>query len=132
MVCLEPECIESMPANKQPKNKKDDYCPICYSASITQEPSVALNCGHVFHASCIKDQILKGYNGPRIIFNYLDCPQCKQRMKFPNNKDLQALIDKEEAFEKEVIKKTMERAKFEDLHKHKEERYKREPFNGDL
>lgn len=75
---------------------------------------------------------MKGYNGPRIIFNYLDCPQCKQRMKFPNNKDLQALIDKEEAFEKEVIKKTMERAKFEDLHKHKEERYKREPFNGDL
>lgn len=55
MVCLEPECIESMPENKRPKNKKDDYCPICYSASITQEPSVSLNCGHIFHASCIKD-----------------------------------------------------------------------------
>jgi hypothetical protein len=52
-------------------------------------------------------------------------------MKFPNNKDLQALIDKEEAFEKEVIKKPMERAKFEDPRKHKEKRHKREPFNGD-
>jgi hypothetical protein len=30
--CLEPACIEKM--EKKPKCKKDDYCPICYSAGF--------------------------------------------------------------------------------------------------
>lgn len=38
-------------------------------------------------------------------------------MVAPNNPTFQALIKKDEDFEKVVIKKAMERAKFEDLHK---------------
>ena len=30
--CLEPACIEKM--EKKTKCKKDDYCPICYSAGF--------------------------------------------------------------------------------------------------
>ena len=58
------------------------------------------------------------YNGPRIVFNYLDCPDCKQRLKAPFQPQLQKEISKQELFEKGVIDKALERAKFEDFHKH--------------
>lgn len=58
------------------------------------------------------------YNGPRIVFNYLDCPDCKQRMKCRTQPALEKEIRKQELFEEGVIKKALERAKFEELHKH--------------
>lgn len=61
---------------------------------------------------------MKQYNGPRIVFNYLDCPDCKQRIKAPQCPQLDKEVKKQELFEQTVIKKCMERAKFEELHKH--------------
>ena len=75
--CLEEECIEKMDKAIAPKYKHDDFCSICYAISLSQEPCVALGCQHVFHVGCLKEQIMKGYNGPRIVFNFLDCPDCK-------------------------------------------------------
>jgi len=77
MPCLMPECIEKMPVALRPKENIDDYCKICYCESLGQAPCVYLECGHIFHMHCVKDQISKKYNGPRIIFNYLNCPSCK-------------------------------------------------------
>jgi hypothetical protein len=59
------------------------------------------------------------YDGPRIVFNYLNCPDCKQRLACTTQPVLDKMIKKQELFEEGVIKKAMERAKFEDLHKHK-------------
>jgi len=74
MPCLEPECIEKMPEKLRPKENKDDYCNICFCAGLGQAPCVHLECGHIFHIDCVKELVKKKYNGPRIIFNYLDCP----------------------------------------------------------
>lgn len=83
--CLEAECIEKMPAERRLKQNSEDYCSICYCASIGSEPSVLLDCGHVYHFTCIEGQIKKQWNGPRIIFNYLCCPECKKAINAPNN-----------------------------------------------
>lgn len=85
MPCLEPECIEKMDPAIAPKENKTDFCNICYCSSLSQEPCVHLECGHIYHINCVKSQVEKQYNGPRIIFNYLNCPQCKARMSAPNN-----------------------------------------------
>ena len=85
MPCLEPECIAKMDPAIAPKENKDDFCNICYYSSLSQEPCVHLECGHIYHIGCVKNQVEKQYNGPRIIFNYLNCPQCKARMSAPNN-----------------------------------------------
>lgn len=81
--CLEAECIEKMPTDKQPKGNADDYCPICYCSANGQEPCVVLDCKHVFHVGCLKQKVDAGYNGPRIVFNFLDCPECKTRISCP-------------------------------------------------
>ena len=117
MPCLEPECIEKMAENKKPKHNVDDYCNICYCTAVGQDPSVILGCGHVYHLDCIKDLVKKGYNGPRIVFNHIDCPECKVRMDAKQCPQLDQEIKKVQKFEKIVIDKAMERAKFEDLHK---------------
>jgi E3 ubiquitin-protein ligase MYCBP2 len=54
-----------------------DFCSICYVTAVGQEPSVIYECGHINHFNCSKEQVQKMYNGPRIVFNYLNCPDCK-------------------------------------------------------
>ena len=77
--CLDPECVENMDAPKL-SCTSEDYCPICYCSAIGQEPSVRLDCGHIMHFNCVKTQVQKQWNGPRIVFNYLQCPECKQKI----------------------------------------------------
>mmetsp|Transcript_14822 Transcript_14822/g.22973 ORF Transcript_14822/g.22973 Transcript_14822/m.22973 type:complete len:255 (+) Transcript_14822:1109-1873(+) len=132
MPCLEADCIAKMDPKVAPKECKDDYCNICYCSGLGQEPCAHLSCGHVYHVACLKSQIQKQWNGPRIVFNYLNCPQCKQRVSAPNCPQITQLLKKEEDFEAVVVKKALERAKFEDLHK--EERLKKpgDRFYNDL
>jgi hypothetical protein len=94
MPCLQTECIDKMPEASKPKKNIDDFCSICYCSSLGQEPSLLLKCGHIFHVECVKNQVQKGYNGPRIVFNYLDCPDCKQRMDAPGCPSLDKEIKK--------------------------------------
>lgn len=77
MPCLIPECIEKGGQAIKPNSNIEDFCSICYCSSVGQEPSVILRCGHIFHFECVKGVVQKMYNGPRIVFNYLDCPDCK-------------------------------------------------------
>ena len=53
--CLFPECIEKNPVVKAKiKCNNEDFCSICYSANVGQEPSIMLDCGHVYHFNCIE------------------------------------------------------------------------------
>ena len=67
-----------------------------------------------------------------MVFNYLNCPQCKQRIDAPFNKDIRELMKKDLALEDIVVKKCMERAKFEDLHKNPRLKTVGDRFYNDL
>lgn len=91
-----------------------------------------LDCGHIYHAECVLSMVQKRWNGPRMVFNYLDCPECKQQISCPNNPKLARALDKELKLKDTVVKKAMERAKFEDLHKEPRLKKVGDPFFGDL
>ena len=52
-----------------------------------------------------------------MVFNYLDCSECKKQISCKSNAKLTQAIKKEIKLKEVVIKKALERAKFEDLHK---------------
>jgi len=39
------------------------------------------------------------YNGPRIVFNYLDCPDCKQKLNAQQCPSLDKEVKKQQVFE---------------------------------
>ena len=44
-------------------------------------PSVKLECGHIFHAECLRTLLRHRWNTVRISFAFMDCPCCKQPIK---------------------------------------------------
>jgi len=55
--------------------------------------------------------------GPRIVFGFLDCPGCKGRIKAPMCEPLNKELIDAQKIEDDVIKKAVERSKFEGLEK---------------
>ncbi len=108
----------------------DDYCNICYAEGLKQGPCVKLTCGHIFHVDCLHQIIQKRWPGPRIVFGFLDCPDCKQRYDAPNNSLIQNELNEARKIEEEVKKKALERSKFEGLDK--DPKLAAEPYHGDL
>ena len=58
----------------------DDWCVICYVAQLREAPCVALSCGHVFHAECLRERLTMGRPRARLSFNFLNCPTCSVRI----------------------------------------------------
>ena len=56
---------------------KDDMCNICFTSELGSDPCVKLECGHVFHAECVKDLIKHRWSSLRITFDFMSCPACK-------------------------------------------------------
>ena len=71
--CLEADCL----AHKGVPVTKDELCAICYCSELSDEPCVALSCGHVFHANCVKQLLEHKWNGLKISFAFMSCPSCK-------------------------------------------------------
>lgn len=55
--------------------------------------------------------------GPRIVFGFLDCSTCKQRIRAGYHNELTQELAKSESIEADIKKKSLERAKFEGLDK---------------
>jgi hypothetical protein len=55
--------------------------------------------------------------GPRIVFGFLDCPGCKGKICAPNCEPLNKELMEAKKIEDEVIKKAVERSKYEGLEK---------------
>ncbi len=72
--CLEEECC----TKRGETQNREDYCNICWVEDLASAPSIRLECGHYFHHACALKQIRNKWPTPRIIFNYLECPLCKQ------------------------------------------------------
>lgn len=111
-----PECVEKNQALTLGQ-KSDDYCMICAISGIGDEPAVQLECKHIFHFNCLKGLLSKRWPGPRIVFSYLNCTSCKQRMKASYCKEITQIIEQAEKVEKEIHSKAEERGKYENLAK---------------
>lgn len=115
LICLEPECIAKMDETNKPSINKDDYCAICYSTGMGQSPCVQLDCGHIVHHECVLKQVNQGWNGARIVFNYLDCSQCKKELSCKNSKELETALKPQLKFKQIVEDKALKRAEYDNL-----------------
>lgn len=70
--------------------------------------------------------------GPRIVFGFLDCSQCKGRIRAGYSPALTEELVKSETLEADIKKKALERAKFENLDKEPRLKKRGDPFYNDL
>mmetsp|Transcript_7140 Transcript_7140/g.5405 ORF Transcript_7140/g.5405 Transcript_7140/m.5405 type:complete len:128 (+) Transcript_7140:109-492(+) len=77
--CLNEECVKKNEVATRGKSC-DDYCIICYTQGLGEAPCVQLQCQHIFHLECILTKVKNRWPGPRIVFSFLECPECKQRI----------------------------------------------------
>ncbi|EGC37039.1 hypothetical protein DICPUDRAFT_150438 [Dictyostelium purpureum] len=108
--CYDEECVGKDRFNN------DEFCNICYIESLKSAPSIMLDCGHMFHYSCVEKR-LTNKNGPRITFHHLNCSICKKEMKHPAIKKILDPILKDR---KIIQSKALERLSYEGLAKCKE------------
>eukprot|EP01052_Picozoa_sp_SAG31_P018940 SAG31_NODE_1361_length_8631_cov_3.401899_5_plen_779_part_00 len=106
--CLEPACAQ---LRNDGSATADDWCMICYVAPLRAAPSIMLGCGHVFHAECMQERISIGRPGPRLSFNFLDCPACNIRIDVDRTPFLAAQITPHLRTEAHVKKKALQRWK---------------------
>ena len=115
--CLDPDCVKKNERLTMGKTG-DDYCSICYSEGYNQGPCVQIGCGHIFHVACIFERIKLRWPGPRIVFNFLNCTECQQKITAPHCPQLHNELTQVIAIEDDVKKKSLDRAKHEEIDKH--------------
>ncbi|VIO97478.1 B-box zinc finger family protein [Brugia malayi] len=83
-VCL--PCIQC----RKPDTKQDadDLCVICFTDRLGGAPCIQLACHHIFHYRCVRTVLEKRWNGPRIVFRFMQCPLCKEQIDHPSVADL--------------------------------------------
>ena len=61
----------------------DDFCCVCYTDVLSEAPCIQLDdCGHIFHAHCIRALIDSKWDGPRLSFTRcMSCPLCKAPLR---------------------------------------------------
>ncbi|KAM9960087.1 hypothetical protein ACTFIW_009212 [Dictyostelium discoideum] len=70
--------------NKYKTNQKsNDYCNICWTDSLSSEPCIQLECGHIFHKKCCSSVLKKRWTSSRISFGFVKCALCSQNMQHP-------------------------------------------------
>lgn len=78
--CLDENCVKKNEALTLGKTG-NDYCTICQVEGLNNAPSVLLKCGHIFHEHCLLTRLKGKWPGPRIVFNYLECSECKAHIE---------------------------------------------------
>ncbi|EDQ87112.1 uncharacterized protein MONBRDRAFT_33522 [Monosiga brevicollis MX1] len=71
---------------------QEDQCMICFTSSLQEEPCLRVDCGHVFHANCLKRLLEIRWNGPRITFGFCKCPICKASLLQTQQPALEELL----------------------------------------
>ncbi|XP_065222944.1 E3 ubiquitin-protein ligase MYCBP2 isoform X3 [Planococcus citri] len=108
-VCL--PCLHGCSSsNSNLKQDADDMCMICFTEALSAAPSIQLDCGHVFHYHCCENALLKRWPGPRITFNFQQCPICKRSIFHDSVKTLLSPIWD---LMKDVRKKALMRLEYE-------------------
>jgi len=115
--CLHPDCVEKAPELTLDQND-ESYWSIWYISGLGQSPSIQLGCSHIFHVDWIKKKLLGKWSGPRINFNYKNCPACNCEIDASFHEELNTLVLDAKDLEAQIESKSLERAKVEQLDKH--------------
>ena len=64
---------------------REDEVALCFCQFPLDDEymTVALECGHEYHAECLVGQVKAGPTTLWISFAYLQCPECRQDIKLP-------------------------------------------------
>jgi hypothetical protein len=81
---------------------------------------------------CILQKVKNRWPGPRVVFSYLECPECKARINAPHCPALVEELSESKRIEDDVLKKVVERAKFEGIDKHDRLKDPKDRFFNDL
>uniref|UniRef100_A0A915DDX7 RCR-type E3 ubiquitin transferase n=1 Tax=Ditylenchus dipsaci TaxID=166011 RepID=A0A915DDX7_9BILA len=74
--------------NSDIRQDADDLCIICFVDRLGEAPCVQLKCGHFFHHKCVRTILERRWNGPRIVFRFMQCPLCKEQIDHTAFSDL--------------------------------------------
>lgn len=107
-------CLQGCRSSSTLKQDADDMCMICFTEALSCAPAIQLICGHVFHAHCARNALIRKWAGPRITFSFSQCPICKAPMEHPVLSELLKPI--KELFE-DVRRKALMRLEYEGLHR---------------
>uniref|UniRef100_A0A915PSJ6 RCR-type E3 ubiquitin transferase n=1 Tax=Setaria digitata TaxID=48799 RepID=A0A915PSJ6_9BILA len=109
----EDACLPCMHCRKPDiKQDADDLCVICFTDRLGGAPCIQLACGHVFHYHCVRTVLEKRWNGPRIVFRFMQCPLCKKQIDHPSVADLLAPLKR---LYDEVLNKARLRLEYDSL-----------------
>ncbi|CAD6193419.1 unnamed protein product [Caenorhabditis auriculariae] len=109
----ETECLNCLHCNSQGANQDgDDVCVVCFTERLGAAPCVRLRCGHLFHFHCMRSVLLRRWNGPRILFRFINCPLCNQQIDHPGLADLMEPVL---AIREEVVRKAKMRLEYDGL-----------------
>lgn len=97
--------------------KDEDYCNICFICSLSDQPCIQLECGHIFHEECIISKIKMRWPGPRIVFYFCECPLCKKWMLCPYHLEITTMMGQVNSIYENIKSKALHRLKFEELDK---------------
>lgn len=73
----------------------------------------------MFHLECVLKKVKGRWFSPRIVFGFLNCPECKVKISARHCPILHKETTEINEIEKKVMKKALERAKFEGIDKEK-------------
>ena len=76
--CLEKGCeLNTTPYSGE------DFCNICWHDTLRSSPCIQLRCGHIFHYTCVLNQLRMRWPTKDITFNFLNCVVCKDGLAHP-------------------------------------------------
>ncbi|GAM20883.1 hypothetical protein SAMD00019534_040580 [Acytostelium subglobosum LB1] len=91
--CKRPENAAPLTRNFKVTQDADDFCLVCWTECLSEAPSIQLDCGHVFHHTCIKHLLEARWVGARITLRFSKCPICKVSIQHPTLKALTSVIE---------------------------------------
>ena len=90
-----------------------EYCNICYTEGLGQQPVVELECGHYLHSECLRLSLEKRWSGPRITFTYARCPLCKAWAYPKNHAGLREDVAKANAMFDQILARGLEQLRLD-------------------
>lgn len=108
--CIHEDCVGNEDLND------DEFCNICWVDALKAAPCLKLECGHFFHAHCVRTILKKKWSGARILFKFMECPLCKKEIKhYELKREMRSVVKLRNKIEKMAV----DRLKIENMHNDK-------------